>query len=50
LERLKALIARHGMPARVDMQVIEGADYNYTDHESEIAKILTAWTKRLSAE
>ena len=48
LERLKALLARHGGPSRVDTQVIEGADHNYTGRESEIARILTAWTKRLS--
>ena len=50
LERLKALIARHGGPSRVDMQVIEGADHNYTGHEPQIARILTAWIKRLSAD
>jgi hypothetical protein len=50
LERLRELISRHPQgPARVDTQIVEGADHLYVGQEAQVARILTDWIARLRA-
>ena len=50
LQRLRDLIARQKTgPARVDTQVIEGADHLYTGLATRIADTLVTWIKQVSS-
>ena len=48
LQRLRELIGRHPLgPARVETQIVEGADHFYVGQETQIARVLTEWIGRL---